>query len=67
MTPLTQRELDLLALLAQRLTVDEMAARLVISPNTVKKHMSNIYVKLGAGNRRQAVAKAIAAGLLPGA
>ena len=64
-TPLTQRELELLALVEQRHTVDEMAERLMISPNTVKKHLSNIYVKLGVNNRRQAVAKAIEVGLLP--
>ena len=64
-TPLTQRELELLALLAQRLTIDEMAERLVISPNTVKKHVGNIYAKLGVNNRRQAIVKAQEAGLLP--
>jgi len=64
-TPLTPRELELLPLLAQRLTVAEIAGYLVISPNTVKKHLSNIYAKLGVRNRRQAVAKAIDVGLLP--
>ena len=64
-TPLTQRELELLALVSQRLTIDEMAQRLVISPNTVKKHVYNIYTKLGVNNRRQAIARAKEVGLLP--
>ncbi len=63
--PLTQRELELLPLIAQRLTVAEIARDLVISPNTVKKHLSNIYTKLGVHNRRQAVVKALEVGLLP--
>ncbi len=62
---LTPREGELLILLAQRLTVEEIAARLVISSNTVKKHVANIYAKLGAANRREASAKARALGLLP--
>jgi LuxR family maltose regulon positive regulatory protein len=63
-TPLTQRELELLDLVAQRLTYREIAERLVISPNTVKKHVSNVYGKLGVSNRRQAIAKAQEVGLL---
>lgn len=64
-TPLTQRELEVLALVDQRLTVKEMAEQLVISPHTVKNHLSNIYSKLGVNNRRQAAAKARDVGLLP--
>jgi LuxR family maltose regulon positive regulatory protein len=63
-TPLTQRELELLDLLAQRLTYREIANLLVISPNTVKKHVSNVYGKLGVSSRRQAIAKAQEVGLL---
>ena len=63
-TPLTQRELELLTLVSRRLTVKEMAERLIISPNTVKKHVSNIYTKLGAKNRREAIATAKEVGLL---
>lgn len=62
--PLTNRELEVLALLQERLTNDEIAQRLVISPRTVKKHTSNIYQKLQTSGRRHAVAKAKALGLL---
>jgi LuxR family maltose regulon positive regulatory protein len=63
-TPLTKRELEMLDLIAQRLTYREIAERLVISPNTVKKHVSNIYGKLGVSNRPAAIAKAQESGLL---
>jgi LuxR family maltose regulon positive regulatory protein len=64
-TPLTPRELELLALVAQRWTMKEMAEHLVISSNTVKRHLSNLYTKLGVHNRRQAVTRAREVGLLP--
>ena len=41
--PLTNRELDVLALLAQRFSAKEIAQRLVISEGTVKRHIANIY------------------------
>jgi LuxR family maltose regulon positive regulatory protein len=56
--PLTERELEVLRLLAAGLTNRQIAERLVISPETVKKHSGNIYGKLGAGNRTEAVARA---------
>ena len=60
----TNRELDVLSLLAQRLADKEIAERLVLSPLTVKKHMQRIYRKLGVDNRRAAVAKARSLGLI---
>ena len=62
--PLTERELEVLALLGERLTNQEIAQRLVISPETVKRHASNIYQKLSVHNRRQAAAKARNLGIL---
>lgn len=64
-TPLTPREIELLGLIRQRLSIKEIAQALVISPNTVKKHNNNIYTKLGVRNRRAAVGKAEELGLLP--
>jgi len=64
-TPLTPREIELLVLIRQRLSIEEIAATLVISPNTVKKHANNIYTKLGVRNRRAALTKAEELSLLP--
>ena len=60
----TNREVDVLELLAERLSNKEIARRLVISPATVKRHTLSIYRKLGVGSRREAVAKARRLGLL---
>jgi LuxR family maltose regulon positive regulatory protein len=62
--PLTDRELDVLALLDQRLTDREIAQRLVISPHTVKTHTKSIFAKLSVNNRQQAAARARELGLL---
>jgi LuxR family transcriptional regulator, maltose regulon positive regulatory protein len=56
--PLTNRELDVLKLLEERLSNKEIARRLVISPATVKRHTLSIYTKLGVPGRHEAVAKA---------
>ena len=56
--PLTNREQEVLERLAAGLTNREIAEDLIISPETVKKHTGNIYGKLGASNRTQAVARA---------
>ena len=63
---LSERELELLGLIAAGLANDELAARLYISLNTVKWHLQNLYGKLGVTSRTQAVAKARELGLLEG-
>ena len=60
----TNREIDVLELLGERLSNKEIARRLVISPATVKRHTLSIYRKLGVESRREAVAKARRLGLL---
>jgi LuxR family maltose regulon positive regulatory protein len=61
--PLTPRELDVLALLAQGLTNKEIAQRLVISHGTVRQHAHNLFQKLKVNNRLQAVTKASELGI----
>jgi LuxR family maltose regulon positive regulatory protein len=63
--PLSERELEVLQLLAEGLTNQEIGARLFLSLNTVKVHTRNIYGKLDVHNRTQAVAQARALGVLP--
>lgn len=58
MEQLSERELEVLKLVAQGLSNPEIGARLVISLSTVKGHTANIYGKLGVNSRTQAVAKA---------
>lgn len=62
--PLTRRERAVVRLLAEAQTNEEIAARLFISAATVKTHLSNAYMKLGARNRYDAVAKASLLNLL---
>ncbi len=64
-TPLTAREMEVMALIAERQSIDEIAARLFISSNTVKKHLTNIYSKLNVKSGRQAVTKMRELGILP--
>ncbi len=63
---LTDRESQILVLLAEGLGVAQIARQLFISESTAKTHISRIYEKLGAANRAQAVMKAVQSGLLPG-
>ncbi len=62
--PLTNRELDIVELLAERLRSKEIADRLFISTHTVNAHLKRIYRKLGASSRREAVEHAVRAGLI---
>lgn len=62
--PLSEREIEVLQLIAEGLTNPEIAARLILSLYTVKTHTRNIYGKLGVNNRTQAVAKARTLGIL---
>jgi LuxR family maltose regulon positive regulatory protein len=62
--PLTNRELEVLDLLAQRLSNKEIADKLYISATTVKGHLQNIYGKLNVGKRREAVEKTNILGIL---
>jgi DNA-binding NarL/FixJ family response regulator len=61
---LTPRELEVLELLATGANSDAIAAELFITPRTVTTHLSNIYRKLGTGNRTAAVLNAIRYGLV---
>ena len=62
--PLSQRELEVLELVAAGNTNREAAARLLISEATVKTHLLSIYAKLGVSDRAAAVAEAFNRGLL---
>jgi DNA-binding NarL/FixJ family response regulator len=61
---LTDREREVMVLVAEGLSNDEIAARLVISPATAKTHVSRTMVKLGARDRAQLVVFAYEAGLI---
>jgi LuxR family maltose regulon positive regulatory protein len=61
--PLTPREREVLALICDGLSNHEIATRLTVTLNTVKKHSSNIYGKLGVRSRTQAMVRAQELGL----
>ncbi len=56
--PLSERELEVLRLLAEGLSNRDIARRIVVSPGTVKRHIHNIYGKLDTHNRLQTVERA---------
>jgi LuxR family transcriptional regulator, maltose regulon positive regulatory protein len=62
---LSKRELEVLNLLASGYSNQEIAKQLVVSIHTVKRHVSNIFVKLEAPNRLQAIIRARALNLIP--
>lgn len=64
MEALTEREVQVLGLLAQGLANKQIAARLGISEHTVKFHVSGIYTKLGANSRTEAVRLGVRLGLI---
>ena len=62
---LTRRELEMLGFLSRGKSNKEIARDLGLSPNTIKTHLANLYVKLGVKNRTQAVSKAMELSLNP--
>ena len=62
--PLSERELEVLRLIAEGLSNQAIASRLFIAEGTVKRHINNIYGKLQVGSRTQAVAVGRELGLL---
>lgn len=63
-TPLTDREIEILQLISEGLTNKEIASRLYLSLSTVKVHNMHIYEKLNVSNRREAVIRAKVLGIL---
>jgi DNA-binding NarL/FixJ family response regulator len=61
---LTQRELDVLQLLAEGATNGEISQRLYISPKTTKNHLAAIFQKLDVTNRTHALVRAVVMGLV---
>ncbi len=64
MEPLTTRERQVLGYLPSHLSGPDIAARIYVSPNTVKTHLKAIYRKIGAASRAEAVVIAVSRGLL---
>ena len=62
---ISKREYEVLELMAQGLSNQEIADKLFVSLNTVKTHSSNLFIKLDARRRTQAVQRAKEFGLLP--
>jgi len=64
LAPLSERELEVLRLVAAGLTNRQIAQRIVVAESTVKKHINHIYDKLAVRSRTQAIARARELGLL---
>jgi ATP/maltotriose-dependent transcriptional regulator MalT len=62
--PLSDREREVLTLVARALSNAQIASRLSITEGTVKRHLRNIYTKLEAVSRLDAVNKSVAAGYM---
>jgi NarL family two-component system response regulator LiaR len=62
---LTEREREVLALMVEGLNNTQIAGRLVVSPSTIKSHVSNILSKLGVASRTEAVTLALRSHLIP--
>lgn len=62
---LTEREREILTLIAQGYNNNDIADKLVLSPKTVRNNVSNIFSKLQVADRAQAIVRARAAGLAP--
>ncbi len=62
--PLSERELEVLHLIGEGASNNDIAEQLVIAVSTVKRHVTNIFAKLDVSNRTQAVARARQLGLL---
>jgi LuxR family maltose regulon positive regulatory protein len=56
--PLSERELEVLQLIAAGLSNDEIANRLFVGVSTIKKHINHIYGKIGVTSRAQAIVRA---------
>jgi LuxR family maltose regulon positive regulatory protein len=62
--PLSERELEVLRLIAAGLSNQEIAGQMVVAVSTIKTHINNLYGKLGARSRTQALVRARELGLL---
>lgn len=62
---ISERELEVLTLIAEGLTNNEIGDRLCVSPNTVKTHAANLFRKLEVARRTQAVQRARVLGVIP--
>jgi two-component system, NarL family, response regulator LiaR len=62
---LSTREMEVLQLMAEGLSNQQIAERLFVSLNTIKTHSSNLFLKLEASRRTQAIEKAKRLGLIP--